>query len=71
MLQHLKALWRWLVTDRFYAFKDRHNPAKSENGFLMIDKDGVARVDYSNPHARQKLADQINFFATIKVNQKS
>lgn len=51
------------------TLKKNDMPIKSQTGYLMLDKDGVASVDYSNPEARRKLREQIAFFANVKVSK--
>ena len=48
--------------------KKKIEPVKSETGSLIVDKDGVASVDYTNPEAKEKLKKQMQFFAKIKLS---
>lgn len=43
--------------------------ARSENGIVVITKDGVAWVDYSHPEAQRKLQKQIDAFASFGASR--
>lgn len=68
LVKFIKNLWAFLVIDRIAAYKKSDELIRSENGILIINKEGVARVDYNKPEAQQKLQKQIDFFASIDLS---
>lgn len=45
-------------------------PLISENGHLLLDQDGVVRVNYDNEEMRRRLKRQLGYFSKIKVKEQ-
>lgn len=58
-------------TDRIEAWKDRHEPARSANGWLIITHDGVAYTDYSSPAAQSRQKYLIENLAAFDTKTQS
>ena len=49
---------------------DDDKPLVSENGHLLLDQDGVVRVNYDNEEMRRRLKRQLGYFSKIKVKEQ-
>lgn len=61
----MQKLFNFLIPDRFFTNKIHPKPIKK--GFMVIDENGVAKMDFDDPKLREHLKKQIHDFSKITV----
>lgn len=61
----MQKLFSFLIPDRLFANQTTTKPIKK--GFMVIDENGVAKMDFDNPKLREHLKKQIHDFSKITV----
>lgn len=61
----MQKLFGFLIPNRLFANQTTTKPIKK--GFMVIDENGVAKMDFDNPKLREHLKKQIHDFSKIAV----